>query len=155
MQAELFILRLSRNSGVYGLACMAFTSQLFSMYAHLHGEHSNSCGILLVRPLLDFSKQDLYKVRVLMSSTQGHYVFSIMLTRIWAKLQKCICDTLFLNYLKQYTNEKMSEYSFKIIRNSCLILKFSVSSVLHLIVIADMYPHLLCLILNEAHAVWL
>lgn len=112
---------------------MAFTSQLFSMCAHLHGEHSNSRGILLVRPLLDFSKQDLYKVRVLFSRTQGHYVSSVILARIWAKCtDMCIRDTSSLNYLKQYTNENMSKYSFKIIRNSFpffFFLKFSVSSV--------------------------
>ncbi|CAN1125187.1 hypothetical protein LINPERHAP2_LOCUS2769 [Linum perenne] len=36
MQAELLILRLSRSSGVLGLAGMAFTSQLFSSSTILH-----------------------------------------------------------------------------------------------------------------------
>ncbi|XP_023754916.1 uncharacterized protein LOC111903373 isoform X1 [Lactuca sativa] len=54
-QAELFILRLSRNSGVLGLAGMALATQLFAT-------HGISNSILLVRPLLDFSKQDLYKI---------------------------------------------------------------------------------------------
>ncbi|XP_059638126.1 uncharacterized protein LOC132280040 [Cornus florida] len=61
-QAELFILRLSRNSGVLGLAGMAFVSQLFSKYPNFNGEASNDHGILLVRPLLEFSKDDLYKI---------------------------------------------------------------------------------------------
>ncbi|KAF9614377.1 hypothetical protein IFM89_018276 [Coptis chinensis] len=60
-QAELFILRLSRNSGVLGLAGMASTSQLFPEYIHHCGETSCSHGILLVRPLLEFSKEDLYR----------------------------------------------------------------------------------------------
>ncbi|XP_010249720.1 PREDICTED: uncharacterized protein LOC104592192 isoform X2 [Nelumbo nucifera] len=60
-QAELFILRLSRNSGVLGLAGMAFTSQLFSAYTHCD-ESSTNHGILLVRPLLEFSKEDMYKI---------------------------------------------------------------------------------------------
>lgn len=61
LQAELFIIRLSRNSGVLGLAGMAFTSELFSKYTHSQVEDLNG-GILLVRPLLDFSKEDLYEV---------------------------------------------------------------------------------------------
>ena len=62
LQAELFILRLSRNSGVLGLAGMAFISQLFSTDPDFNGETSDYHGTLLVRPLLEFSKEDLYKV---------------------------------------------------------------------------------------------
>lgn len=66
MQAELFILRLSRNSGVLGLSGMAFTSQLFPSSLHCYGENLSNQGILLTRPLLEFSKEDMYKVFPLM-----------------------------------------------------------------------------------------
>ncbi|KAL0339061.1 UNVERIFIED_CONTAM: tRNA(Ile)-lysidine synthase [Sesamum angustifolium] len=61
-QAELFILRLSRNSGILGLAGMAFTSQLFPEFPDIRGEESQAHGIILVRPLLEFSKEDMYNI---------------------------------------------------------------------------------------------
>ncbi|KAK1314324.1 hypothetical protein QJS10_CPA06g00677 [Acorus calamus] len=61
-QAELFILRLSRGSGVLGLAGMAFVSQIFPTKLHCPEEDSANDGILLVRPLLDFSKDNMYNV---------------------------------------------------------------------------------------------
>lgn len=65
MQAELLVLRLSRNSGVMGLAGMAFVSQLFPQ------QISPNQGVLLVRPMLEFSKHDIYKV----SSTTFFFLF--------------------------------------------------------------------------------
>ena len=62
MQAELFVLRLSRNSGILGLAGTAFVSQLFVPNLKYDGENFRRYGILLVRPMLDFSKDDMYKV---------------------------------------------------------------------------------------------
>ncbi|XP_020097678.1 uncharacterized protein LOC109716565 [Ananas comosus] len=61
-QAELLILRLSRGSGVLGLAGMAFISQLFPTHLRCSSESPSSNGILLVRPMLEFSKEDMYKI---------------------------------------------------------------------------------------------
>lgn len=60
------MIRLSRGSGVLGLAGMAFVSQLFPKYPDELFESLNNLGVLLVRPLLEFSKEDMYQVVILL-----------------------------------------------------------------------------------------
>ncbi|MCO5564534.1 hypothetical protein L7F22_018196 [Adiantum nelumboides] len=60
-QIELFIIRFTRHSGLAGLAGMPFISSMYRCIPEYSGDdviHS----LLLVRPLLDLSKNDLYKV---------------------------------------------------------------------------------------------
>ncbi|XP_015688887.2 uncharacterized protein LOC102705885 [Oryza brachyantha] len=61
-QAELFVMRLSRNSGVLGLAGTGFVSQLFAPNLRYDGDNFSRYGIILVRPMLEFSKDDMYKI---------------------------------------------------------------------------------------------
>ncbi|PKA63478.1 tRNA(Ile)-lysidine synthase, chloroplastic [Apostasia shenzhenica] len=61
-QAELFVLRLSRNSGVFGLAGMAFVLEIFPAHSSHCWDGYSKQGIMLVRPMLEFSKDDMYKI---------------------------------------------------------------------------------------------
>ncbi|KAH7296326.1 hypothetical protein KP509_26G019300 [Ceratopteris richardii] len=60
-QIELFIIRFTRKSGLAGLACMPFTSNLYRCMVECSGKAAIH-ALLLVRPLLGLSKNDLYQV---------------------------------------------------------------------------------------------
>ncbi|CAH9064872.1 unnamed protein product [Cuscuta epithymum] len=61
-QAELFVLRLSRHSSVLGLSGMPFVSELYNRNVFTNLVYFQHCKTLLVRPLLEFSKEDMYKI---------------------------------------------------------------------------------------------
>ncbi|KAK1384341.1 hypothetical protein POM88_022076 [Heracleum sosnowskyi] len=102
-----FILRLSRNSGVLGLAGMAFICQVFNTNLNFIVRGSNR--ILLVGPMLEFTKDDMYKMYI--SVKICHY-YSIS-----------ISQNLFLSYLSSlygYAVVHLEILNTKEINNLCL-----------------------------------
>ena len=96
MQAELFVLRLSRNSGILGLAGTAFVSQLFVPNLKYDGENFRRYGILLVRPMLDFSKDDMYKVSLNLN------IYGIRMCYQWMpNLKENVADFFFVQTFYQ------------------------------------------------------
>jgi hypothetical protein len=93
MQAELLILRLSRNSGVLGLAGMPFTSQIFPTHTHSNCKDPTNHGILLVRPLLEFFKEDMYKVgkKIFLCLMHGSFSPFSNLNVYWITLIVYLC----------------------------------------------------------------
>lgn len=61
-----------------GLAGMASASQIFPDVPDCSGEGSKHHGVLLVRPLLEFSKEDMYNVSAFYLSVISIY-FSLSL----------------------------------------------------------------------------
>lgn len=86
-QAELFMMRLARNSGIIGLAGMASVSYLYSR----RPTSTSRTGVLLVRPLLQFRKQDLYAVCPLPSPfAVALYAIRILLVVYYYPLAACL-----------------------------------------------------------------
>lgn len=61
------MMRLARNSGIIGLAGMASVSHFYSR----RPTSKDQTGLLLVRPLLQLCKQDLYTVRPIILLCRG------------------------------------------------------------------------------------
>ncbi|TVU33398.1 hypothetical protein EJB05_25213 [Eragrostis curvula] len=107
-QAELFVLRLSRNSGVLGLAGTAFVSQLFAPNLKYDGENFRRHSILLVRPMLDFSKDDLYKICQFSNQSwvedPTNYSMLYVRNRIRASLRNLSTEGTFLSGVHKLIN---------------------------------------------------
>lgn len=101
LQAELFILRLSRNSGVLGLAGMAFYSQVFSSPLPQFCDPCVHHYVLLLRPLLDLSKDDMYKVSY--QSSVFLYQTALVSAHRFLSFREKVC-TLLINVLAIITS---------------------------------------------------
>ena len=62
MQAELFVIRLSRHSGLAGLAGIPLASDMFRCMPEFFNGKDVVARTRLVRPLLNFRKSDLQQV---------------------------------------------------------------------------------------------
>ncbi|KAL3535746.1 hypothetical protein ACH5RR_004207 [Cinchona calisaya] len=139
-QAELFILRLSHGSGVLGLSGMAFVSQLFQKSLGYSSETLSGHGVLLVRPLLEFSKEDMYQVGVFLISVNRKQSNSIFMVKLQAVISACrktrlhvdkICSNL-INQAVTITPEGYAVINLKIL-HPCTIDDMCLSKFLTLV----------------------